>query len=362
MPKTSDRSGRLGNLEHKLAAYALAGGAVVAATAGEAKAGLITTDVNQTIGTGIGQSTTYDLMIGGTTILDFSASSDGVSYAQILVTPSSTSAIVAPPADLYATNLAAGVMVSASSSFGGNGQFKILSQYLPGGQNNGNFANVSSGYLGFSFADPTVASQTDYGYVALSNSFGTTAPSATLTIDSFTYDNTGAAVIVGTTAAPSRRRLRCWRWAPRASASTWLAGGRSPPDRNRRGGRFIMTKFGSGRKLLLIGWDGADWGLLTPLLDRGMMPALDALIDRGTMARLSGLAPSLSPLLWTSIATGKRADKHGILSAIEPDLATGLRLPVSARGRKTATLWEILDAQGLAPMPSAGPPRIRPGA
>ena len=98
-----------------------------------------------------------------------------------------------------------------------------------------------------------------------------------------------------------------------------------------------MTKIASGRKLLLIGWDGADWGLLTPLLDRGMMPALDALIDRGTMARLSGLAPSLSPLLWTSIATGKRADKHGILSAIEPDLATGLRLPVSARGRRTST-------------------------
>ena len=88
-----------------------------------------------------------------------------------------------------------------------------------------------------------------------------------------------------------------------------------------------MTKIASGRKLLLIGWDGADWGLLTPLLDRGMMPALDALIDRGTMARLSGLAPSLSPLLWTSIATGKRADKHGILSAIEPDLATGLHCP-----------------------------------
>ena len=203
MPKTSDRSNRLGNLEHKLAAYALAGGAVVAATAGEAKAGLVTTNVNQTIGTGAGQNTTYDLKIGGTTILDFSASSDGVSYAQILVTPSSTSAIVAPPGDTFATNLAAGAMVSASSSFGGQGRSKVLSTYFSmGGQNNGNFANVSSGYLGFSFADPTFPSQTDYGYVALSNSFGTTAPSATLTIDSFTYDNKGAAVIVGTTAAP----------------------------------------------------------------------------------------------------------------------------------------------------------------
>ena len=81
-------------------------------------------------------------------------------------------------------------MVSASSSFGYNGQTKTLSTYFSGGTNYGNFVNVSNGYLGFTFADPTVAGQTDFGYVTLSNSFGD-SPSATLTIDSFTYDNTG---------------------------------------------------------------------------------------------------------------------------------------------------------------------------
>jgi hypothetical protein len=116
---------------------------------------------------------------------------------------------------------------------------------------------------------------------------------------------------------------------------------------------------GRARKLLLVGWDGADWGLLTPRLDRGEMPALDAMIGRGTMARLSGLGPSLSPMAWTSIATGHRADRHGVLAATEPDPSTGLLRPVSARARRTAALWEIVDHHGLAAhaigWPASGP-------
>ena len=124
-----------------------------------------------------------------------------------------------------------------------------------------------------------------------------------------------------------------------------------------------MTRIrpGKTRKLLLVGWAGADWGLLTPRLDRGEMPALDALITRGTMARLSGPGPSLSPLAWTSIATGKRADKHGVLAATEPDAATGLLQPVSARARRTAAVWEILDHEGLAAHAIGWPASVRPG-
>ena len=30
------------------------------------------------------------------------------------------------------------------------------------------------------------------------------------------------------------------------------------------------------RKVLLIGWDAADWEHITPLLEEGLMPTLDA--------------------------------------------------------------------------------------
>ncbi len=58
------------------------------------------------------------------------------------------------------------------------------------------------------------------------------------------------------------------------------------------------------RKVLLIGWDAADWEHITPLIEEGLMPTLDGLINRGVMGNLATLQPILSPMLWNSIATG----------------------------------------------------------
>ena len=49
------------------------------------------------------------------------------------------------------------------------------------------------------------------------------------------------------------------------------------------------------RKVLLIGWDGADWKTINPLLDAGKMPALESLINRGVMGNIATLDPPLSP-------------------------------------------------------------------
>ena len=73
-----------------------------------------------------------------------------------------------------------------------------------------------------------------------------------------------------------------------------------------------------GRKVLLIGWDSADWEMIDPLLASGQMPALARLLEEGVRGNLATLQPVLSPMLWTSIATGKRADKHGICGFTEP--------------------------------------------
>jgi len=72
------------------------------------------------------------------------------------------------------------------------------------------------------------------------------------------------------------------------------------------------------KDLLLIGWDGADWDVINPLLDAGKMPNLKSLVNNGVIGDLATLYPELSPMLWTSIATGKRAYKHGIYGFSEP--------------------------------------------
>ena len=101
------------------------------------------------------------------------------------------------------------------------------------------------------------------------------------------------------------------------------------------------------QKLLLVGWDSADWKIIHPLLDAGELPGLARLVESGTSGNLTTLEPQLSPMLWTSIATGKMAYHHGVPGFTEVDPGTGAVVPVSAATRKSRTLWEILGERGL---------------
>ena len=56
----------------------------------------------------------------------------------------------------------------------------------------------------------------------------------------------------------------------------------------------------SKKRLLLVGWDSADWKLINPLMDTGAMPTLERLVNNGTSGNLTTLEPQLSPMLWTS--------------------------------------------------------------
>ncbi|ETR71293.1 MAG: hypothetical protein OMM_02601 [Candidatus Magnetoglobus multicellularis str. Araruama] len=102
------------------------------------------------------------------------------------------------------------------------------------------------------------------------------------------------------------------------------------------------------KKLLLIGWDGADWDVINPLIDAGKMPNLNYLVDNGVVGDLTTLYPELSPMLWTSIATGKRAYKHGIygFTEVRPD-GQGIR-PISNLSRKTKAIWNILSQNDIS--------------
>ena len=106
-----------------------------------------------------------------------------------------------------------------------------------------------------------------------------------------------------------------------------------------------MTKKAKN-KTLVIGWDAADWKVILPLIEQGKMPALERLMKRGVHGRIQTLDPPLSPMLWTSIATGVRADKHGIGGFVEPTPSgDGLR-PVTTTSRKVKAIWNIFNQEG----------------
>ncbi len=104
----------------------------------------------------------------------------------------------------------------------------------------------------------------------------------------------------------------------------------------------------SGKKrLLFVGWDSADWKLIHPLLDEDKLPGVAKIVRNGVSGNLTTLEPQLSPMLWTSIATGKMACHHGVYGFTEVDPVSGRIVPVSAATRKCKTVWEMLGERGL---------------
>ena len=97
------------------------------------------------------------------------------------------------------------------------------------------------------------------------------------------------------------------------------------------------------RKVLLIGWDAADWKVIHPLMDAGKMPTLQKLISNGVMGNMATLFPPLSPMLWTTISTGKRPHKHGIYGFTEPTPDRNAVQPMTIVSRKCKAIWNILN-------------------
>ncbi len=95
--------------------------------------------------------------------------------------------------------------------------------------------------------------------------------------------------------------------------------------------------------VVVVGMDGLEWSVLQPLLEQGKLPNFKKLIDRGVAGGLTTFQPTFSPVVWTSIATGVPAEKHGILYFSE--MKGGRRvpggLPYTSNSRKVPAVWNI---------------------
>ena len=90
--------------------------------------------------------------------------------------------------------------------------------------------------------------------------------------------------------------------------------------------------------------------MIDRLLAKGGMPRLRRLLEAGSRADLRSSLPRLSPLLWSTIATGRTPDRHGILNFIEPDPDPGSTLGVrlaSSTSRRVKAIWNMLTQSGL---------------
>jgi predicted AlkP superfamily phosphohydrolase/phosphomutase len=100
------------------------------------------------------------------------------------------------------------------------------------------------------------------------------------------------------------------------------------------------------KRLMLIGWEAADWKILHPLLDSGKMPALQRIVEHGASGSMLCGRPLLPAAQWTSLVTGKRPWQHRVCHQVQFDAGAGRAVPISAAHRKATALWEMLAREG----------------
>jgi hypothetical protein len=132
------------------------------------------------------------------------------------------------------------------------------------------------------------------------------------------------------------------------AASALLPGERSveAPD-------FAVVPTGLRVRVLAI--DGLERGMAEQMMARGEMPALAALVAQGAHAALRAEPERVPAIVWTTVATGRGPEAHGIQSA-EARRVAGLRTPVGLDGPPSPFASALGSATDLLRLTRKQPP------
>ena len=100
------------------------------------------------------------------------------------------------------------------------------------------------------------------------------------------------------------------------------------------------------KKLLVIGLDGASFDVLDPLIEKGRLKNLGALIAAGARANLETTFPPITAVAWSSFMTGKNPGKHGIFEFVRLDHDSKRELAMNASFRQGRAIWDLLSDAG----------------
>jgi len=99
-------------------------------------------------------------------------------------------------------------------------------------------------------------------------------------------------------------------------------------------------------RIMVLGFDGMDPQTVDLLMSEGKMPNFSKLRQNGAYGRLLSSKPLLSPIIWTTIATGKPPEEHGIGHFVAVNEKTGEQLPVTSQMRKVKAIWDMFSNGG----------------
>ncbi|NBD94991.1 MAG: hypothetical protein GVY11_00740 [Gammaproteobacteria bacterium] len=100
-------------------------------------------------------------------------------------------------------------------------------------------------------------------------------------------------------------------------------------------------------RVILVGVDGADWSVIEDMVAQGELPGFSRMMEEGAYGTLMNPGPQVSPVVWTTFATGHFSRDHGILDFVHPYTDVSGKQPVDVSRRRKPALWNVLDAYGL---------------
>jgi len=94
-------------------------------------------------------------------------------------------------------------------------------------------------------------------------------------------------------------------------------------------------------EVIVIALDGFEPSLARKFMAEGRLPRLQRLVDNGAFATIDCVVGSVSPVVWTTVATGVSPERHGITDF------TIDGVPATSTVRRNPAFWNILPRFGL---------------
>lgn len=95
------------------------------------------------------------------------------------------------------------------------------------------------------------------------------------------------------------------------------------------------------KRVVILGLDGLEPTLTEQFLEEGLLPHLAKLKEQGGYQRLRTTCPPLSPVAWSSFATGSNPGKHNIFDFISRDSNSYRPTMSSVRIREPKRVWKL---------------------
>lgn len=100
------------------------------------------------------------------------------------------------------------------------------------------------------------------------------------------------------------------------------------------------------QKIIIVCLDGLSWRIVYPLMEKGLLPHFQKLLNEGVSATLVDEPPLDSVKIWTTIATGHPPTVHGIHKRVYTNTDRSQLIPATSSLRRCKALWNYFTDMG----------------